>query len=174
MRTTISKPVIPAAQAESSILTALEKHGSRLTWPRRELAALLARRTDPFRSQEIIAAMPDLGRATIYRTLRLLVEVGLLFRVVMPDGSRRYSLDDPYANEHLVCIGCGRIDDFRHPSVQHLLSVAKDNVGRGFVGHRIEFYHRCGTCSETGNATGTRGTHGQASTRERALRGRTA
>lgn len=157
MGAAIPKPATPPAQAESNILAALERHGSPVTWPRRELAALLARRTDPFRPSDIVAGMPDLGRATIYRTLRLFVEVGILCRVAMPDGSRRYSFDNPNANERLVCIGCGRIDRFHHPSVQHVLSVIKDNVGRDLAGHLLELYHRCRTCSENGTDAGTRG-----------------
>ena len=162
MGTTRPKPATSAAQTESNILAALERHGSPVTWPRRELAALLARRTDPFRATDIAVGLPDLGRATVYRTLRLFVEVGILCRVVMPDGSRRYSLGDPDANEHLVCIGCGRMDEFFHPSIQHVLSVMKDNVGSDFVGHRFEFYHRCSACRKKGTGAGARRPHGPA------------
>ena len=58
-----------ASQAELNIFAALEEHGNRMTFPRRELAAVLGRWTGSFTAEEIVARMPDLGRATIYRTI---------------------------------------------------------------------------------------------------------
>ena len=148
--TTISTKSATATQTESNILAALEEHGSRMTWPRRELASMLAQKTDAFSAEEIVAGLPSLGRATIYRTLRLLVEVGILCKTAMPDGSPRYSLDDAHHHHHLVCVTCGRIDEFRHPSVERMLRAMKDHVGSELVGHRLELYHRCSACRETG------------------------
>ena len=144
------KPTTAAAQTESNILAALEEHGSRMTLPRRELAALLARRTDSFSAEEIVMESPALGRATIYRTLRLLVEVGILCKTAMPDGSPRYSLDDAHHHHHLVCVSCGRIDEFRHPAVERMLRAMKNHVDTELVGHRLELYHRCSACNESG------------------------
>ena len=111
------------AQNEANILGALEEQGNRMTWPRRELAATLARRADSFSAEEIVAEVPGLGRATIYRTLRLLVESGVLCKAVMPNGSPRYSLDDAFHHHHhLVCVSCGRIDEFRHPAVERVIA----------------------------------------------------
>ena len=148
--TTVSAKSAAATQTESNILAALEEHGSRMTWPRRELAAMLARRTEAFSAEEIVAGLPGLGRATIYRTLRLLVEVGILCKTVMPDGSPRYSLDDAHHHHHLVCVACGRIEEFRHPSVERMLRAMKDHVQGELIGHRLELYHRCGDCQERG------------------------
>ncbi len=149
------KPSTAAAQTESNILAALEEHGSRMTLPRRELAALLARRTDSFSAEEIVIESPALGRATIYRTLRLLVEVGILCKTAMPDGSPRYSLDDAHHHHHLVCVSCGRIDEFRHPAVERMLRAMKNHVGTELVGHRLELYHRCGVCRDSGQGADT-------------------
>ncbi len=150
MTTVSTKSASAVTQAESNILAALEEHGSRMTWPRRELAAMLARRTDSFSAEEIVAGLPGLGRATIYRTLRLLVEVGILCKTAMPDGSPRYSLDDAHHHHHLVCVACGRIDEFRHPAVERMLRAMKAHVGSDLVGHRLELYHRCAACRESG------------------------
>ena len=79
-----------ASQAELNILAALEENGSRMTFPRRELAAVLGRWTGSFTAEEIVARMPNLGRATIYRTVRLLVDVGVLCKTALLDGSLRY------------------------------------------------------------------------------------
>ena len=157
-----AKPASAVRQTESNILAALEEHGSRMTWPRREVAALLARRTDSFSAEEIVSGLPGLGRATIYRTLRVLVEVGILCKTAMPGGSPRYSLDDAHYHYHLVCVACGRIDEFRHTSVERMLRAMKDHVGTELIGHRLELYHRCAACQEIeqgGADTHTHGTH---------------
>ena len=138
-------------QAESNILAALGEHGSRMTWPRRQLAATLASRTDSFSAEELVTGLPGLGRATIYRTLRLLVEVGILCKTSMPDGSPRYSLDETHHHHHLVCVVCGRIDEFRHPSVERMLRSLKAHAGGELIGHRLELYHRCAACLEIGD-----------------------
>lgn len=136
-------------QAESTILAALEEHGTRMTWPRRQMARTLARRTDSFSAEEIVASLPGLGRATVYRTLRLLVEAGVLCKAAMPDGSPRYSLDDAHHHHHLVCVVCERIDEFRHPAVERMLRAMNDDIGSELIGHRLELYYRCPACRES-------------------------
>ena len=147
-------------QAESTILAALEEHGSRMTWPRRQMARTLARRTDSFSAEEIVAGLPGLGRATVYRTLRMLVEAGVLCKAAMPDGSPRYSLDDAHHHHHLVCVVCERIDEFRHPAVERMLRAMNDHIGSELIGHRLELYYRCPACRESGQDGADIHTHG--------------
>ena len=156
-----TKSASAVMQTESNILEALEEHGSRMTWPRRQLARTLARRTDSFSAEEIVACLPGLGRATVYRTLRLLVEAGVLCKASLPDGSPRYSLDDAHHHHHLVCVVCERIDEFRHPAVERMLRAMNDDVGSELVGHRLELYYICAACRESGQGGAeihTRGT----------------
>ncbi|MDE2836063.1 MAG: Fur family transcriptional regulator [Chloroflexota bacterium] len=145
-----TKSASAVMQAESNILAALEEHGSRMTWPRRQMARMLARRTDSFSAEEIVAELPTLGRATVYRTLRLLGNAGVLCKTNLPDGSPRYSLDDAHHHHHLVCVGCERIEEFRHPSIERMLRAMKAPVGSELIGHRLELYHRCAGCRESG------------------------
>ena len=127
----------------------MQEHGNGKTAPRRELAAMLAQRTGSFTAKEIIAGQPDLSRATIYRTLRLLVQVGILCKTAMPDGPPRYSLHD-LRHHHLICVSCGRIDEFRDPAVERMLHAIKDCIGSELIGHRLEFYYRCNACRKEG------------------------
>lgn len=142
----------PAPPTESSILAALEAHGSRITLPRRELAASLARWTGSFSAEEVVAGLPDLGRATVYRALRLFVDAGILCKTALMDGSARYSLDGPRHHHHLVCVSCGGIEEFRHPAVERMLRTMAKQVG-GIVGHRLELYHRCQACTGGGRGS---------------------
>ena len=162
MTTASTRSARGVTQSESNILAALEEYGSRMTWPRRQLARMLARQTTSFSAEEIVAALPTLGRATVYRTLRLLAEAGVLCKTTMPDGSPRYSLDDVHHHHHLICVGCERIDEFRHPSIERMLRAMKSHVGGGLVGHRLDLYHRCDVCrgsSQDGAESHMHGTH---------------
>ena len=154
MATASTKSASAVMQTESNILAALEEHGSRMTWPRRQLARMLARRNDSFSAEEIVAALPTLGRATVYRTLRLLGEAGVLCKTTMPDGSPRYSLDDAHHHHHLVCVVCERIEEFRHPSIERMLRAMRSHVEGELVGHRLELYHRCAVCRESDQGGG--------------------
>ena len=155
-----TKSATAVMQAEATILAALEEHGSRMTWPRRQLARTLARRTGSFSAEEIVAGLPGLGRATVYRTLRLLVEAGVLCKAAMPDGSPRYSLDDAHHHHHLVCVVCERIEEFRHPAVERMLRTMNDHIGSELIGHRLELYYRCAACRESGQGGTEIHTHG--------------
>ena len=139
--------VIPATPTEDDLIAALEDRGCRITQPRRDLAASLTRRRDAFSAEDVAAELDGVGRATVYRTLRLLVDAGALCKTTMPDGSPRYSLDNARHHHHLVCVDCGRIDEFRHPAVERMLRAMSADVEGELVGHRLELYRRCGACS---------------------------
>ncbi len=149
MATVSTKPASAVMLTKHNILAAFEEHGSRMTWPRRQLATMLARRTESFSAEEIVAGLPGLGRATIYRTLRLLVEAGILCKAAMPDGTPRYTLDCPHHHHHLVCVACGRIEEFRLPTFERMLSALKTPAVDELIGHRLELYYRCAACRES-------------------------
>ena len=71
----------------------LKSLGRRTTAPRRQVARLLASKRGAFSAESINAELPDVGRATVYRTIRLLAEAGVLCKALLPDGSPRYSID---------------------------------------------------------------------------------
>ena len=144
------------AQSEANILAALEEHGNRMTWPRRQLAATLARRSSSFSVEEVVSEIPSLGRATVYRTIRLLVEIGILCKAVMPNGSPRYSLDAFHHHHHVVCVSCGRVDQLRLPAVERVIRTIKNDLSGDFIGHRLELYHCCSACLESGQSVDAR------------------
>ena len=155
-------PAGSAAQAEADILAVLSERGIRMTLPRRELAALFSRWTGPFSAEEVVPGTPALGRATVYRTLRLFVDLGVLCKTVLPDGSALYSVGGTPHHHHLVCISCGRVGALRHPSVERMLRDVARQVGE-VVGHRLELYHRCRACTQGGRGSVRSRSHGTAS-----------
>ena len=130
------------------ILHGLEANGKRLTVPRHEIARTLAKRADNFVAEEVVAALPDLGRATVYRTIRLFLEIGVLYRVVAANGQHRYSLANA-SNQYLVCVVCRRLTEFRIPEIDSVLQAWDSDAGIELVGHRLEVFHRCSACQSS-------------------------
>lgn len=77
------------------------------------LEVLCSRRDHPTVEEihsEVVARLPDVSRATIYRSLETLGELGLLRRVDHPGSAARYDANmDPH--HHFLCTGCGQIHD---------------------------------------------------------------
>ena len=131
------------------LLEALEDCGQRMTGQRALLARHIESKAEAFSAEEVARELPEVGRATIYRTLKLLVEAGALCKMQLPDGSPRYKRDDAvHHHHHLVCTVCRRVEEFRHPSVERMLRTMRDEVGGTVVGHRLEIFIVCNACSK--------------------------
>ena len=128
-------------QTESLILAALAERGSRMTRPRRQLASLLACQADAFSAEEVAAAVPEMGRATVYRTLRLLADAEVLCKARFPDRSRRYTLNRPSPLHQLTCVDCGRNDQLSDHEIERVVNAMDTHPGE-VIGLRL--YHRCG------------------------------
>lgn len=94
------------------------------------------------------------GKATIYRTLGLLVEVGLAAEHDFDEGFKRYETRiGPAHNDHLVCTACGEVVEFHHDELEVIQEqVARD---RGFhvLTRQLKLYGLCARCdSESGDA----------------------
>ena len=124
----------------------LEDLGYRMTPPRRRLADLLGSKTGAFSAEAISEELPSVGRATVYRTLKLLVDAGVLCKTVLPDGAPRYSFDSLRHHHHVICADCGKVEEFRKPVAERLLREMTKEVGGVIVGHRVELYITCADC----------------------------
>lgn len=100
------------------ILEALSGHEYRVTWQRWAVAAHIALKGDElFTVEELFVSLrrhyPDIGLTTVYRTLDLLVELGIIDRIHGPDGLAQYGLRSTVllSVHQLVCEQCGRVED---------------------------------------------------------------
>ena len=133
-------------QIRPNLLTALEDLGQRMTTQRVLLARHLETKDDAFSAEEINDELPSVGRATIYRTLRLLVDSGALCKTQLPEGSPRYTRDEHAHHHHVVCTRCGKVEEFRHPSVERMLHAMRQDMPGIMVGHRLEIFVTCDAC----------------------------
>jgi len=93
-----------------------------------------------------------IGKATIYRTLDLLVRSRLVEEHDFGEGFKRYEhrLSQQPVHEHLICMECGKVIEFQSSEVQKV--EARVRVEQGFipVRHRLEIYGLCRECREAG------------------------
>lgn len=137
-------------ETSPNLISVLEDLGYRITQPRRELIAFLSKHDSAFTAEEIALESRHMGRATVYRTLKLLVEGGVLCKTITRDGSPRYSLGDTnHHHHHLICVQCGRVEEFRHPAVERMLRSMKRDISGNLIGHRLEIYDQCEQCIQT-------------------------
>ena len=90
------------------------------------------------------------GTATIYRTLDLLVESGLVRAHDFGEGYKRYEpMPAPAADhEHLICQRCGRVVEFSNERLERMLPVLADEHGFQHRRHRLEIYGICRECRQ--------------------------
>ncbi|MEY3683773.1 MAG: hypothetical protein RIS62_483 [Chloroflexota bacterium] len=132
------------------LLEALDQAGVRLTGPRRELAALIARRQGHFTAADLLADAErrrlGIGRATVFRLLELLANQNLVERVDLPDGRHAYVPCEPSHHHHLVCIACGAIAEVDDCGIDAVTAEAAIRSGFEIQSHRLELFGRCPDC----------------------------
>ena len=137
---------------EADLLATLEDQGQRMTGQRLLLARHLEAKEDSFSAEQITTELPNVGRATIYRTLKILVDAGALCKTQLPDGSPRYKRDHPVHHHHVVCVTCGKVGEFRHAAVERMLRAMQNEVPGTMVGHRLEIFITCDVCLRASSA----------------------
>ena len=141
--------VKPAAlDSRPDLMAVLEDQGYRSTAPRRAITRLLERKQTGFSAEDICADLPSVGRATVYRTIKLLLNAGVICKLALMDGAPMYSLSRIEHHHHTVCVKCGLVGEFRAATVERLLRAVGDDIPGEIIGHRIEFYVNCDNCSQ--------------------------
>ena len=132
--------------ARPDLIAVLEDGGYRITAPRRSVIAALDGKGEGFTAEELCGELPDVGRATVYRTIKLLQKAGVICRLTMPDGAPKYSLSRVEHHHHTVCVNCGSVGEFRHVTIERLLRAIGQEIAGEIVGHRLEVFTMCGEC----------------------------
>jgi len=90
---------------------------------------------------------PDIGRTTVYRTLKLLQEAGLASELAL-DGQSRFEPDWNRAHhDHFICKSCGDIFEFSSPEIERLQDEAAAAIGFVIEGHRHQIFGVCERCA---------------------------
>lgn len=133
------------------ILQRLGASGRRRTGPRERVIAAALRRRQPFTALELVSQLKShrVGRATVFRTLDLLVSVGALSRIhAVEAGQRcvRYTPCAPSHHHHLVCQTCGRVDEIGADLLDGRITAVASARGFETIGHTVEIVGVCPDC----------------------------
>jgi Fe2+ or Zn2+ uptake regulation protein len=104
---------VTALTETGELVDDLRGQGYKITTPRYRVIEWLAARDGNFSAEDLAADLVSVGRATVYRTLKLLLDQGLVCKVVLGDGSIAYRMSHKVHHHHLVCLGCGATEDTR-------------------------------------------------------------
>jgi Fe2+ or Zn2+ uptake regulation protein len=134
----------------NAIIDALDLAGYRLTGPRRVVASLISAHGGHFTASELAAAARErrlgVSRATLFRALDLLTELGVVERLDLPTGEHAYVPCARAHHHHLVCSRCGRAADVEDAGVAEAVAEMARRSGYRIDSHRLELFGLCRHC----------------------------
>ncbi|WP_428924688.1 Fur family transcriptional regulator [Marinibacterium sp. SX1] len=127
-----------------TIITRCEAKGLRMTGQRRTIARVLET-SDDHPDVELLYARaieidPQISIATVYRTVKLFEEAGILEKLEFGDGRARYEDADRDHHDHLIDLATGEVIEFVDPEIEVLQERIARKLGYELRGHRLELY----------------------------------
>jgi Fur family ferric uptake transcriptional regulator len=143
-----------------SIRTAFEaflrQQALKLTPQRRQIFERAFATHDHFSAEKLYGWLkaedgPSVSRATVYRTLALLVEGGFLESLDAGQGELLYEhVLGHRHHDHIVCVDCGRIEEFYDEEIERLQEEAAARKGFELVHHNLRLFGTCAACTRKG------------------------
>lgn len=154
---TPSPPLGCAAVMMGVFRAALQEHRLPVTQQREAIARTLFESGRHLSAEDVADRLrgrgEQIGKATIYRTLNLLVDVGLATEHDFDEGFKRYETRaGPSHHDHLICTACGSVTEFQRPELEQLQ--AEVAAARGFrvLTRQLKLYGLCAACGAESEA----------------------
>ena len=133
---------------EEPLLSRIEKlcidRGMKMTGQRRVIARVLSEAEDHPDVEELfrrtVEVDPNISIATVYRTVRMFEEAGLLDRLDFGDGRARYEETTEIHHDHLIDIRSGRVIEFQEGSIEKIQKKIAEDLGYKLIGHRLQLF----------------------------------
>ena len=133
----------------------LKENGYRLTAARRSILAALVASEGHINADELFDIVHKkahgVGRMTVYRTLDLLTELGMVRPVYQGSAAARYVLLADGHHHHLVCSSCKRVIEIEQCLFPEIEQAVRSRYQFDMEGHLLEIYGRCGECRVAGS-----------------------
>lgn len=135
----------------------LKKKGYKFTPQRKAILDVVAEHPGQHLSSEEIydlvkVSSPEIGLATVYRTVQLLVELDVLSKLNLDDGFVRYEIDnhdeEQHHHHHLICSECGKIIEVREDLLDSLEQEIEKKYTFLIKDHKLKFFGICETCQK--------------------------
>lgn len=129
----------------------LKNVGLKATLPRMQVLEII--RTSEHRHlsaedvyRRILDHGSEVGLATVYRVLSQLEGAGLLSRNVFDGGKAVFEINEGHHHDHLICLTCGRVDEFSNEAIEVLQQEVAATQGYELADHRLALYGYCAVC----------------------------
>lgn len=128
----------------------LKSTGLKATLPRLKILEVFQRATQRHMTAEdvfrvLLDERSDIGLATVYRVLTQFEQAGILSRSHFEGGKAVYELDEGQHHDHLVCLDCGRVEEFYDAQIEARQQVVAQAKGFSIADHALSLYAHCTT-----------------------------
>lgn len=139
--------------------TLLKQNGLKVTTQRVAILQVLSNRPDEHLTAEEIydcvkEMFPEIGLATVYRTIQVLSELNLIDKLNLNDGYVRYeigkdgSASTSHHHHHMICLECGQVFTFQDDLLEKLEERIEETMGFTVANHEVKLYGTCKECKE--------------------------
>ena len=134
----------------------LKANGLKATAPRLKILDIFQKNASSHLSAEdvyrlLLTEHQDIGLATVYRVLTQFEQAGILSRNYFETGKAVYELNEGTHHDHIVCISCGRVEEFHDPEIERHQQEVAARMDFELVDHNLALYGRCGQCRKKNN-----------------------
>lgn len=135
----------------------LKKNGYKYTYQRAKIYNVFLQNQEKHLSTDEVfeylkETNPEIGIATVYRTLMLFEELGILYKISFDDGVLRYEIRNNDSNlghhHHLICNGCGKVIECKIDLLNTLEDTIEKTEKFKITDHNLKFYGYCENCNK--------------------------
>ncbi|RMG54076.1 MAG: ferric iron uptake transcriptional regulator [Gammaproteobacteria bacterium] len=131
----------------------LKKAGLKVTLPRMKILEILQNSEKKHLSAEdiyklLLEAGEEIGLATVYRVLTQFEAANLVTRHHFEGGQAVFELEQGEHHDHLVCIKCGKVEEFLNETIESCQQKIADNAGYRITDHALIIYGVCPDCQQ--------------------------
>ncbi|ACQ51550.1 Fur family transcriptional regulator [Clostridium botulinum] len=132
----------------------LKSKGYKLTPQRRAIIDMIKKHEGSHLTTEELYDLvkeecPEIGLATVYRTVQLLEEMGVIYKLDLDDGCSRYELvnkDENHQHHHLICSKCNKVIEVKDDFLEDLEENIEEEYNFKIENHSLKFYGICKEC----------------------------
>lgn len=126
----------------------LKSSGLKATLPRIKILDVFQHATDRHMTAEdvykrLLAEGSDIGLATVYRVLMQFEQAGILSRNHFESGKSVFELNEGKHHDHMVCLDCGRVEEFYDPEIEARQRAVAEKAGFELQDHSLSLYAAC-------------------------------
>jgi Fur family transcriptional regulator, ferric uptake regulator len=138
------------ANHDSPGIRALRDAGYKLTTPRLTIIEILEQHGGHLTSTRLVDLVqerdPSIGRASVFRTLELMIKLGIIWPTLQGGSTVNYMLMPGGHHHHIICTNCNKLIEFADCRLDSLIKSVQDQYGVRVDGHLLELYGVCSDC----------------------------